>query len=88
MMDGKQADAIAQALLAPRLDVLAARERRRAAEAAHLARKRRVAWFALAGWGVGAVIAYVAGEGFALGVVGGGLVGSTIGWLATRKAAA
>lgn len=88
MMDGKQADAIAQALLAPRFDVLAARERRRAAEAAQLARKRHVAWFAVAGWGVGAVIAYLAGEGFALGVVWGGLVGSAIGWLVTRKAAA
>ena len=87
-MDGKQADAIAQALLAPQLHVQQALERRRAAKAAYLARRRRVAWFALAGSGIGAVVAYVAGEGFALGVVWGGLVGSAIGWLALRKAAA
>jgi len=86
-MDKTQAEAIAQAILAPHQQVQEEIRKKRAEEAAQLARKRRVAWFALAGCGIGAAIAYLGGGRFTIGVIWGGLVGSAIGWLVTRRAA-
>ena len=85
-MDKTQADAIAAAILEPDLRLQEEIRRKRAAEAAQLARKRRVAWFALAGSAIGAVVAQLNGERFTLGIIVGGLAGSVIGWLASRRA--
>lgn len=87
-MDKTQADAIAQAILEPELRVQEAHRSRHALASAKLARKRRIAWFGLAGSGIGAAIAYLAGSRFSIGIIWGGLAGSTIGWLLTRRAAA
>ena len=87
-MDKKQADAIAQAILEPDLRAQEELRNKRALDTAHHARKRRVAWFTLAGCGIGAAIAHFAGLRFSIGVIWGGLGGSAIGWLVTRRAAA
>lgn len=86
-MDKTQADAIAQAILEPDLRVQEELRNKRALESAHQARMRRVAWFALAGCGIGAAIAHFGGVRVSLGVIWGGLAGSAIGWLVTRRAA-
>ena len=85
-MEKTQADVVAQAILEPSLRVQEFR-RKRAAETAQLARKRRVAWFALAGSCIGAAVAYFSGSRFSAGVIWGGLAGSVVGWLVTRRAA-
>lgn len=82
-----QVDAIAQAILEPDLRAQDEIRRKRAAEAAQLARKRKVAWLALAGSCIGAAAAYFSGTRFSEGVIWGGLVGAVVGWLITRKAA-
>ena len=91
-MDKSQADAVAKAILDPHLQAQQARSdelrAKQAAEDALQARRRRVALFVLAGAGIGAVIAYFIGYRFTLGVVWGGIAGSAIGWLATRRVAA
>ena len=90
-MEKTQADAAAQAILEPHLRAQEARSEeiraKHAAEDALIARKRRVAWFVLAGSGIGAVIAHFSGFRFSLGIIWGGLAGSAIGWLVTRRAA-
>lgn len=90
-MDKTQADAAAQAILEPHLRAQDTRREeiraKRVAEEAILARKRRVAWFGLAGSGIGATIAYVSGIRFTLGIIWGGIAGSAVGWLVTRRAA-
>lgn len=86
-MEKTQADAIAQAILEPDLRAQEEVRAKRAAEALQLARKRRVAWFALAGSGVGAAVAYFSGDRLSLGVIWGGLAGSAVGWFITRRAA-
>lgn len=87
-MEKTQADAIAQAILEPDLRAREEIRSKRAEEAAQLKRQRRVACFALAGSGIGAAIAHFGGERFTTGVVWGGLAGSMLGWLITRRAAA
>ena len=87
-MEKTQADAIAQAIMEPELRVQEETRRKRALESAQLAQKRRVAWFSLIGAGVGAAIAHYGGFRFSLGVIYGGLAGSAVGWLITRRAAA
>ena len=87
-MEKTQADAIAQAILEP--DVRAQEELRtkRAIEAAKLAGQRRVAWFTLAGAGIGSVAAHFGDYHFSQGVLYGGLAGTAIGWLFRRRSAA
>lgn len=89
-MDKAQADAAAKAILEPLLHAQETarteREARHAAEHALLVRKRRIAWFVLAGAGIGTAIAYFAGVRFIQGIVWGGLVGTAVGWLITRRA--
>ena len=90
-MEKTQADAIAQAVMEPHLRAQKATSdeirAKRAAEEALLARRRRVAWFVLTGSDIGAVIAYFSGFRFSLGIIWGGIAGSAIGWLVTRRAA-
>ena len=59
-MDKNQADAIAQAILEPDLKVQEELSRKRAADAAKLIMQRRLAWFGLAGFALGAVVGYYA----------------------------
>jgi hypothetical protein len=86
-MEKTQADVIAQAILEPDLRAQDDVRRKHAAEAAQLARKRRVAWFVLSGTCIGAGVAYFGDIQFSLGVIWGGLAGSVVGWLVTRRAA-
>jgi hypothetical protein len=85
-MEKPQADLIARAILEPNLHTQDEVRRKRAAEAIRLARKRRIAWFALTGSCVGAVVAYFSGMRFSHGVILGGLGGWLVGWLVTRRA--
>ncbi|TPG48846.1 hypothetical protein EAH75_10560 [Rhodanobacter glycinis] len=87
-MEKSQADAVARAILEPDLRAQEELRSKRAIESAQLARKRRVAWLALVGAGIGAAVAYVSGAQFSTGVIWGGLAGSAVGWFITRWAAA
>lgn len=86
-MDRTQADAIIQALREPDLHAQAEIRRKRAVEAAQLARGRRVAWCALVGCGVGAAVIHFGSGGISTGVVWGGLIGAAVGWLVTWRSA-
>ncbi|MCD9087254.1 hypothetical protein [Stenotrophomonas sp. SY1] len=79
-MEKTQADAIARAMLEPRTEAREDIRRRRAAQAQWLHRKRQVAWFALAGTGVGAVAAYWLDQQLGGGLVYGALAGAAMGW--------
>ena len=87
-MEKTQAEAIVQAIMEPEFRVQEETRRKRALESAQLAQKRRVAWFSLVGAALGAAIAYYGGFRFSFGVLYGGLAGSAVGWLVTRRAAA
>jgi Flp pilus assembly protein TadB len=87
-MQQSRAEAIAQALMAPDLQVQQEVRRKRAAQSAQLARRRRIAWFFLAGAGLGAAVVWYAGVRFSVGVLFGGLAGAVTGWLATWRTAA
>lgn len=87
-MERTQADAIAKAILGPDLRTQEQICQKRIAETAYLSRKRKVAWFALAGSGIGAGVAYLIGVQFPIGVVWGGLASSIVGWLVTRRSGA
>jgi len=87
-MEKAQADVIAQAILEPDLRAQEELRNKRVIESAQLARKRRVAWLTLSGAGIGAAVAYFSGAHFSFGVIWGGLAGSAVGWLITRRAAA
>lgn len=86
-LDKSQAEAAAQAILAPGAAAQEEVRQRRAAGAMQMVRKRKVAWFALAGSCTGAAAGFFGDVQFALGVTWGGLAGAAIGWLATRRAA-
>ena len=86
-MDKTKADAIAQAILEPDLRIQGELRSKRAVESAQLARRRRIAWLTLTGSGIGAAIAYFSGIRFSLGIILGGVAGSAVGWLITRRAA-
>ena len=80
-MDRSQAEAIAQAILAPDLEAQEALRRKRAKEAWWLIEKRKVAWFILVGFAVGAAIAHFVGERFNAGGLWGAISSGAIGWL-------
>ena len=89
-MDKTQAEMIAQAILEPGLRAQEETRRKREAETVRLAQKRQVARFLLAGFGIGAAVAYqtgmhVSSGGFCGGLLGG-LAGSAIGWLVKHRA--
>ncbi|WP_324898198.1 hypothetical protein [Dyella sp.] len=85
-MDERQADAVAQVLLAPgqkaQDEARAARER----AAALRVRQRRVAWLGLAGAGAGAAVAWHGEVSLGLGVICGVAVGALTGVLNRRLA--
>ena len=87
-MEETQADAIAEAMLTPGISAQEELQRKRAAEAALLAHKRRVAWLAIAGFALGAAVAMYLGKRAPLGGLWGGVVASIIGWFLPRRAAA
>jgi len=79
-MDRKQAEAITQALLEPHARALEERRGKRAAEAERTRRRRRVAWFVLAGCASGGALAHLAGAGIGTGSSWGGTAGAVLGW--------
>ena len=80
-MDKRQAEEIARAILEPDQKAQEELRRKRSVEARHHASKRFVAWFVLAGFAIGAAVAYFSGERFTSGGLGGGIGGAAIGWL-------
>ena len=87
-MDKKQADVVAQTILEPEVRAQEVARLRRAARAMERSRKQRIAWFTLAGFAAGAVVAYLAALPLLPGFVLGGLAGSLVGYVTTRRAAA
>jgi hypothetical protein len=87
-MERTQADAVAQAILAPDLSGQEETRQKRSIEEAYLSRKRKVAWFALTGSTIGAVVAYLISASLSVGVIWGGLASSALGWLLTHRSAA
>jgi hypothetical protein len=83
----QQADAIAQAILEPDVQVQQALRAKRAREAALDARRRKVALFALIGGGIGAVAAAVSGLQLSSGVLWGALAGAAVRWLSAHRRA-
>jgi len=88
-MERTQADAVAEAILEPHLREQQARheamQARRAEEALVMRRKRRAAWFVLAGWGLGLLVAWACGFALLQGTIWGGLSGALIGLAVTRR---
>ena len=83
-MEKAQADAIAQAILEPGLRTQENVRRKRAAETPLYYQKRRVAWFSLIGFGVGALAAYLLGLHILSFGIWGSFAGSVLGWLIKR----
>jgi hypothetical protein len=83
-MDKSQAEAIVEAILEPNVHAQEEVQKNRAAAAKLHAAKRRVAWFSLAGFGLGAVVAHFISVPLVAGALWGGLAGSAAGWLASR----
>lgn len=80
-MDNSQADAIAKAMLEPDKKAQEEIRRRRLAEAQSLSRRRKVAWFVLAGALLGVVVVQFTGQRFSEGIIWGGIPGAIVGWL-------
>lgn len=87
-MEKTQADAIVKAIMEPDLRAQEELRTKRAQESADLARRRRVAWFTLAGCGIGGVVAYIAGVRISEGIVWGGITCTLAGWTLTHRVAA
>jgi hypothetical protein len=87
-MEKGQADAIAKAILEPGLRAQEEFRAKRALESGQLARRRKIAWFTLAGCSIGAPIAYFGGAGLSIGVIWGGLASAVVGWFVTRRPSA
>jgi type VI protein secretion system component VasF len=86
-MDKAQANAIAHAILESGHHDQEELRQKRMAEAARLARRRRVVWFTLAGCGLGGVAAYFTGLRVTQGIFFGGIAGTLAGGLLTRRSA-
>ncbi len=80
-MDKSQADAVAEAMLAPDPKSRETLLRKRAQETWWLVEKRKVAGLALVGFAVGAAAAYFLGERFTSGGLWGAIAGGSVGWL-------
>lgn len=87
-MDKSQADAMAAAILEPDKKAQMDMHRKRLAEAQSLAKRRKVAWFVLAGALLGLGFAHLTGHRYSEGILGGGLPGAVVGWLFVTWAAA
>ncbi|WP_081770136.1 hypothetical protein [Luteimonas huabeiensis] len=79
-MNKTQAEAITQAILEPDVRAQEDIQRRRAAEALSVARRRQVALLMLIGCAIGGVTAHFLGVRFTLGIIWGGIAGSAFGW--------
>ncbi|HEY1138638.1 MAG TPA: hypothetical protein VGE88_00290 [Lysobacter sp.] len=79
--DKAKADSLAHAILEPQLHAPEQTELDLGQVAVLRARRRRLAWFTLAGSGVGAAISHFNGAAFFDGIVLGGLIAAAIGWL-------
>ena len=79
--DKAKADSLAHAILEPHLHAPEQTELDLGQTAALRARKRRLAWFTLAGSGIGGAISHFNGAPFFDGAVLGGLIAAAIGWL-------
>ena len=86
-MGKEQAGAIARAILEPDLQAQEALQSKRAAEAADLAHKRRVAWISLLCMAAGAAIAYLTHRRVVGGVLFGAMGGFVVSLLLPRKTA-
>lgn len=80
-MDESQAEAIANAMLEPGRRAQEELRRKRLAEAANLAKRRKVAWFLLIGGLLGAGVALLTGHRLSEGIIWGGVPGAAVGWL-------
>lgn len=82
-MEQKQADAIAQTVIALNRDPVHQEElrRKRAQEEKFIARRRVVAWLTLAGCGIGGLVAALTPIRFGTCVLYGGLAGGALGWM-------
>jgi len=56
-----------------------------AIEGLSLARRRRVAWFAIAGITIGASFTYLNGNPLTLGILWGGVSAAALGWFLTGR---
>ena len=84
-MDKKHADVVAGSILEPGTRAQEDVRLKRSAEANQRSRRQQVAWFSLAGFAVGATVAYVGVISFVPGFILGGLVGSLVGYVITRR---
>jgi hypothetical protein len=80
-MDKPQAEAIAKSMLEPDVKAQEAIRRKRDAQRQSLAKRHKVAWFALAGALIGASIARLTGYPISEGVIWGGVPAAAVGWL-------
>lgn len=90
-MERKQAEAAAEAILGPHIRAQDAKSQelraKRDAEHALQVRKRRGAWFVLAGAAIGVAIAHFGGFRFTQGICWGGIAGAALGFIVTRRSA-
>lgn len=84
-MDKPQAEEVARVVMETGVQAQDDLQRKRAAEAASLARRHHVAWFALAGAALGTGVAYVSDTNLLLGFMLGGLAGAAVGWFFQRR---
>ncbi|ENO88237.1 DUF1754 domain-containing protein [Thauera linaloolentis] len=81
-MNKTQAEAMVRAVLEPGFRAHEEARRKRLDEAQAEARRRRVAGFALVGFGIGAALGYFTDEPMPLGAgLIGSVAGSVLGWL-------
>ena len=86
-MDKKQADVVARSILEPGSRAQEEVRLKRATVANERSRRQRIAWFTLGGFAVGSAVAYVGVISFVPGFFLGGLVGSLVGYVITRRSA-
>ena len=86
-MDTKQADVVGRSILEPGTRAQKEVQLKRTAEANERSRKQQIALFTLAGFGLGAAVAYFGVISFVPGFFLGGLVGSLVGYVISRRPA-
>lgn len=84
-MEKTHTDAITQANIEPSIQEQDAALRNKTVKSASLVRRRRVAWFAIAGIAIGAPFAYFNDNPLTLGILWGGVSASALGWLVTGR---
>lgn len=84
-MDKAHTDAVAQPNIEPSIQSQDDVFRKKVVELESLVRRRRVAWFAIAGIALGASFAYLNGNPLTLGILWGGVSASALGWFVTSR---